>query len=123
MFSPLAARLAVSVLLVSLQRMSVVLLPALRREVRKEGMVRVGVGLVVVTGWSGGGVHLMRMVMVELMLFVFALLVPLLAARPLLILRRRRNPFLARVLGALPASSPVVRLPAARAERVARGGP
>lgn len=57
-----------------------VLLPALWSEVRKEGMVRVGVSLVVVAGWSGGRVRLMRMVMMKRMLFVFALLVPLLAA-------------------------------------------
>lgn len=57
-----------------------VLLPALWCELREEGVVRVGVGLVVVTGWSGGRVCLMRMVMMKLMLFVFALLVPLLAA-------------------------------------------
>lgn len=85
--------------------------------------MRVGVSLVVVAGRRGGGVRLMRMVMVELMLFVFALLVPLLAARSLLHLRHGRSPFLAHVLGALPASSPVVRLSAAGAERVARGRP
>lgn len=55
-----------------------VLLPALWCEVGKEGMVRVS--LLVVARWSGGGVCLMRMVMMKLMLFVFALLVPLLAA-------------------------------------------
>lgn len=82
MFRLLTARVAVSVLLVSLQRVSVVLLPALRREVRKEGMVRVPVSLVVVAGRSGGRVRLMRMVMMKL--FFFALLVPLLAARSLL---------------------------------------
>lgn len=54
-----------------------VLLPALRCEVRKEGMV--GVSLVVEARWSGGRVRLMRMVMMKLM-FVFALLVPLFAA-------------------------------------------
>lgn len=86
MFCPLTARVTVSVLLVSLQRVSVVLFPALRCEVRKESMVRVGVSLVVVARWSAGNVRLMRMVMKELMLFVFALLVPLLAARTLLVL-------------------------------------
>lgn len=57
-----------------------VLLPALWCEVRKEGMVRVGVSLVVVARRSCGRVRLMRMVMMKLMLFFFALLVPLLAA-------------------------------------------
>lgn len=48
---------------------------------RKEGVVRVGVGLVAEAGWRGDSrVCLMEMVMMELMLFVFALLVPLLAA-------------------------------------------
>lgn len=84
MLSLLTARVTVSVLFVSLHRVSVVLLPRLWCERGKEGMVRVGVTLVVVAGRSGGGVCLMRVVMVELMLFVFALLVPLLAARPLL---------------------------------------
>lgn len=128
MFHSLTARVAVSVLLVSLQRVSVVFLPALQSEVRKKGMVRVGVRLVVVVvvvvaGWGGSGVGLMRMVMMMMKLFVFALLVPLLAARSLLLLR---NPFLHHVLGALPASSsssPAVGLPAAGAEWVARGGP
>lgn len=82
MFCLLTARVAVSVLLVSLQRVSVILLPALRCEVRKEGMVRLGVSLVVVARRSSGRVRLM--VMMKLMLFVFALLVPFLAARPLL---------------------------------------
>lgn len=84
MFCLLTARVTVSVLLVSLQGVSVVLLPALRCQVRKEGMVRVGVSLVMVAGWSGGRVCLMGMVMMKLMLFVFALMVPLLAARSLL---------------------------------------
>lgn len=80
MFRLLTARVDVSVLLVSLQRVSVVLLPALC-EVRKEGMVRVGVSLVMVAGWSGGRVRRMRMVMVMVkLMFFFALLVPLLAA-------------------------------------------
>lgn len=57
-----------------------VLLPALWCEVRKEGMVGVGVSLLVVAGWSGGSIRLMRMVLMKLMLFVFALVVPLLAA-------------------------------------------
>lgn len=61
-----------------------VLLPALRCKVRKEGMVGVGISLVVVAGRSSCRVCLMRMVMLKLMLFVFALLVPLLAARSLL---------------------------------------
>lgn len=78
MFCLLTARVTVSVLLVSLQGVSVVLLPALWCQVRKEGMVRVGVSLVMVAGWSGGRVCLM--VMMKLMLFVFALMVPLLAA-------------------------------------------
>lgn len=55
-----------------------VLLPALWREVRKEGMVRVGVSLVKVATWGCSRVRLMRME--KLMLFVFAFLVPLLAA-------------------------------------------
>ena len=63
----------------SLQRVPVVLFPALGCEVRKEDMVWVGVSLVVVGGWSAGRVRLMRMVMKELM-FVFALLVPFFAA-------------------------------------------
>lgn len=68
--------LTVTVLLVSLQRVSVVLLPAC--EVRKKSVVRVRVGvrLVVVAG--------RRVRLVVRMLFVFALLVPLLAARSLL---------------------------------------
>lgn len=66
--------LTVTVLLVSLQRVSVVLLPAC--EVRKKSVVRVGVRLVVVAG--------RRVRLVVRMLFVFALLVPLLAARSLL---------------------------------------
>lgn len=72
--------LTVTVLLVSLQRVSVVLLPAC--EVRKKSVVRVRVGvrLVVVAG--------RRVRLVVMMLFVFALLVPLLAARSLLRLRR-----------------------------------
>lgn len=41
MFRPLTARVTVSVLLVSLQRVSVFLLPALGCEVRKESVVRV----------------------------------------------------------------------------------
>lgn len=71
--------LTVTVLLVSLQRVSVVLLPAC--EVRKKSVVRVRVGvrLVVVAG--------RRVRLVVMMLFVFALLVPLLAARSLLRLR------------------------------------
>lgn len=64
-----------------LQRVSVLLFPALRCEVREEGVVRVGVSLVAEAGWRGDSrVCLMEMVMMELMLFVFALLVPLLAA-------------------------------------------
>lgn len=55
----------------------------------------------------------------KLMVFVFTLLVSLLAARPLFVLR---DPFVAHVLGALP-SSPTVRLSAAGAKRVARSGP
>lgn len=106
-FGLLAGRVAVSVLLVPLlQRVSVVLLPAL-----EEGVVRVGVSLVVV-----------RMVMMK---FLFALLVSLLAVRSLLRPRRGRNSFLARVLGALHAAiaaAAAVRLPAARAERVTGGG-
>lgn len=72
--------LTVTVLLVSLQRVSVVLLPAC--EVRKKSVVRVRVGvrLVVVGG------RRVRLV-VMMLLFVFALLVPLLAARSLLRLR------------------------------------
>lgn len=69
--------LTVTVLLVSLQRVSVVLLPAC--EVRKKSVVRVRVRLVVVAG--------RRVRLVVMMLFVFALLVPLLAARSLLRLR------------------------------------
>lgn len=79
MFHSLTARVAVSVFLVSLQRESVVLLPALECEVRKKRMVRVGVSLVVVARWGGSRVRRMRMVMMKL-LFVFALLMPLLAA-------------------------------------------
>lgn len=79
MFGLLTARVTVSVLFVSLQRVSVVLLSALWCEVRKEGMMRVGVSLVVVVaGRSGGRIRLVMMVMMKL--FVFALLVPLLAA-------------------------------------------
>lgn len=45
----------------------------------------VGVSLVAEAGWSADSrVCLMKMVMMELMLFVFALLVPLFAARSLL---------------------------------------
>lgn len=84
MFCLLTARISVSVLFVSLHRVSVVLLPALWWEVWKEGMVWMGVSLVVVAGGAGGRVCLMRMVMMKLMLFVFALLVSLLAARTLL---------------------------------------
>lgn len=62
-----------------LQRVSVVFLRALERKVRKKGMVRVGVRLVLEARWSGGSVRLMRVVMMKL-LFVFAVLVPLLAA-------------------------------------------
>lgn len=61
-----------------------VLLPTLWWEVWKEGMVRMGVSLVVVARGASGRVCLMRMVMMKLMLFVFALLVPFLAARTLL---------------------------------------
>lgn len=82
MFRFLTARVTVPVLLVPLHRVSVVLLPALRRKVGEEGVVRVGVSLVV-AGRSGGRVRLVMMMM-KLMLFVFALLVPLLAARSLL---------------------------------------
>lgn len=81
MFRLLTARVTISVLLVPLQRVSVVLLPALWCEVREEGMVSVGVSLVVVARWSGGRARLMRMVMMK---FVFALLVSLLAAGSLL---------------------------------------
>lgn len=122
MFHSLTARVAVSVFLVSLQRESVVLLPALECEVRKKRMVRMGVRLVVVAGWGGSRVRWMRMVMMKL-LFVFAFLMPLLAARSFLLLRYRRNPFLTYILSALPTSSPIVRLPAARAEWVAWGSP
>lgn len=78
MFGLLASGLTVPVLLVS-----VVLLPALGGEVGEEGVVgvRVGVRLVVVVpGRRGHGGRLVVMMM-EL---VFALLVPLFAARPLL---------------------------------------
>lgn len=109
-----------------------VLVPAQRREVRGEG---VGVRRVVSGrggGGGGSGVRLMRVVMVELVVFVFALLVPLFAARSLLLLRR--HAFLPRFLGALHASSSPaaatsssptarVRLSAAGAQWVTGGGP
>lgn len=55
-----------------------VLFLALWREVREEGMVRVGVRLVKVARRGRSRVRLMRVE--KLMLFVFAFLVPLLAA-------------------------------------------
>lgn len=85
--------------------------------------MRVGVSLVAEAGWSADSrVCLMKMVMMELMLFIFALLVPLLAARSLLHFRGGRGSFLHHVLAALPSSF-IVCLSAAGAERVAWGGP
>lgn len=121
MFRLLTARVTVSVLLLSFQRVPVVLFLALWREVREEGVVRVGVRLVEVAGGGRSRVGLMRME--KLMLFVFAVLVPLLAARALLRFGRGRNPFVTRILGALPTSPAAVRLSAARAKRVTRGCP
>lgn len=56
------------------------LFSALWSEVWKKSVVRVGVGLVVVAGRRCGGIRWMRMVMVKLMLFVFAVLVSFFAA-------------------------------------------
>lgn len=76
MFHSLTARVTVSVLFVPLCRVSVVFLPRLGEgEMRKKG--RMGESLLVVARRSGSGAHLMRMVVTK---FVFALLVPLLAA-------------------------------------------
>lgn len=122
MFQLLAGRLGVPVLLVSLQSRPVLLLPDC--EVGEEGMVRVRVRLVeVVAGQSGHGAGLVGVV-VEQVRLVFALLVPLLAARSLL--RFGRRTFIARVFGALgssPAAASAVSLPAAGAQRVAGGCP
>lgn len=81
MFHSLTARVTVSVLFIPLCSMSVVFLPSLEVEVRKKGGV--GESLLVVARRSGSRAHLMKMVMTK---FVFALLVPLLAARSLLFL-------------------------------------
>lgn len=75
MFHSLTARVTVSVVFVPLCRVSVVFLSSLEGEMRKKG--RMGESLLVVARGSGSRAHLMRMVMTK---FVFALLVPFLAA-------------------------------------------
>lgn len=77
MFHSLTAHVTVPVILVPLQRVSVLLIPPLEGEVRKESMV--GVRLLVIPRRSRTGV-----ILVMMKLFVFALLVTLLAARSLL---------------------------------------
>lgn len=75
MLPSLTAQIPVPVILVSLQRVSVLLVPPLEGEVREEGMV--GVRLVPRRSRTG-----VRLVMMEL--FVLAFLVALLATRSLL---------------------------------------
>lgn len=98
-----------------------VFLPALWCKMMKERMVRTGVNLWKVPRWRANRVCLKGIE--KLVLFVFALLMSLLATRSLLHFGRRQSPFLTYIFYAPPTSSPTVCLSTARAKRVSRGRP